>query len=343
MLDKLKQLIQDYEIIARTKLYQDRRYEEALEYAVRAIQCAELVGDWNAVVENRLLYGHVLANSMINAEYAAQVYLDIIDNLDEYEAKGLQNKKSFYPRCKYALARTFKKLGQIDQAIPLLEEVEKSIADVKQRVSALNALGLSYWEKAIITKNEIYYDEALRVYNTAIQLCVGEDEELGRSKAMVLNNMGMVYYAKNQYDLSLKAFDEALLLAAGDEYYIACISNEIAKTYIKIENFHMAKQFINKANQILIEYDEKVGQAELLRNVAIEGLYQRKIGNFEDAVKYFEMAATELEDRELKIEAAETFHQLSLMLKEKNDVRSGRYALKFEELAREIEEQESKG
>jgi hypothetical protein len=104
----------------------------------------------------------------------------------------------------------------------------------------------------------------------------------------------------------------------------------------------MAKQYINKANQILIEYDEKDVEVELLRNLAIEGLYQRKIGNFEDAVNYFEMAAIKLEDRELKIEAAETFHQLSLMLKERGDIRSGRYALKFEELAKEIENQEQK-
>lgn len=337
MLDRIKRLIQEYEQMTRTKLYQERNYEEAQEYAIRAIQCAELVDDWRSIIANRLLLGHIYLNSMINLNYAATIYLDILDSLDDYEAKGLQDKKSYYFAAKYALARTFRKLGKIDQAIPLLEEAEKNIQDVRRRISVLNDLGLTYWEKALKTKNEIYLDEAVRVYDLALKSC-NEDGSLDNSKAMVLNNKGMVYYAKHLYDPAIEAFNEALLLT-DDEYYIACISNEIAKTYIKIENFHKAKQFINKANQILIDYDEKVGEAELLRNVAIEGLYQRKMGNFEDAVKYFEMAASQLEDRELKIEAAETFHQMSIMLKEKNDIRSGRYALKFEELAKEIEEQ----
>lgn len=339
MQERIKQLMKTYNQIARTKIYEERQYDEALEYTIRAVQCAELLEDLEGVIDNRLLIGHIYLNSMRNLPYAVELYTEILGNLDQYEERGLMQKNKYYYVCKYALARTLRKLGKLNQAITILEDVEKNVPDYRKRISVLNDLGLTYWEKASLTQNEIYLDEAIRVYSMAIELC--KTLGLGNALAMVLNNKGMVYYDKHQYDSAIQAFNEALSLT-DEEYYIACISNEIAKTYLKIGNFHMAKQFINKANQILIDYDEKAGEVELLRNLAIEGLYQRKIGNFEDAVNYFEMAAIKLEDRELKIEAAETFHQLSLMLKERSDIRSGRYALKFEELAKDIEEQEKR-
>lgn len=340
MHDKIKGLMTQYNEVADKKLYQERNYDEALEYAVRALQCAELIEDPDGILDNRLLIGHIYLNSLRNLHYAAEVYTGILDQLEEFKGKGFEDRGNRYYLVRFALGRTLRKLGKLNQAITLLEEVEQNIRNnVESWIKVLNDLGLAYWAKASLSQEESYLDEAIRVYDAAIEVCT--QHKLDKPKAMVLNNKGMVYYDKHQYDLAIKAFNEALTLA-NDEYYTACTSNEIAKTYLKIGNFHMAKQYINKANQILIEYEEKDVEIELLRNLAIEGLYQRKIGNFEDAVNYFEMAATRLEDRELKIEAAETFHQLSLMLKERGDIRSGRYALKFEELAKEIENQEQK-
>ncbi|AZR74324.1 hypothetical protein BBF96_13540 [Anoxybacter fermentans] len=339
MREKIKQLLKKYNAIGRKKLYKERKYEEALEYIIRAIQCAELLDDWDGIVQNRLLLGHVYLNSMKDLNYAAEIYTKILKMFEEKQSEEVIEKSEEYFKCKYALARTLRKLGKLDQAISILEDIESKFHDNETRINVFNDLGLTYWRKASVTQNKIYLDEAIRIYDLAIELC--NEEVLHKSKAMVLNNKGMAYYDQQQYDLAINTFNEALSLT-NDEFYIACISNEIAKTYLKLGNFHMAKKFINKANQILLDYDEKAGEIELLRNLAIEGLYQRKIGNFEDAVNYFEMAATKLEDRELKIEAAETFHQLSLMLKERGDIRSGRYALKFEELAKEIEEQEQR-
>lgn len=337
MEDKTRQLMIQYNGLADKKLYQERNYDEALEYAVRALQCAELLEDQDGILDNRLLIGHIFLNSLRNLNYASEIYMNIIESLEKSEKVGKDNR---YYVTKFALGRTLRKLGKLNQAITLLEEVEQNLrSSVTYWIRVLNDLGLTYWAKASLSQEEAYLDEAIRVYDTAIEICT--QHKLNKPKAMVLNNKGMVYYDKHQYDLAIKAFNEALTLT-DDEYYIACTSNEIAKTYLKIGNFHMAKQFINKANQILIDYEEQDVEIELLRNLAIEGLYQRKLGNFEDAVTYFEMAATKLEDRELKIEAAETFHQLSLMLKERGDIRSGRYALKFEELAKEIESQEQK-
>lgn len=340
MQEKIRELMVQYNELADKKLYQERNYDESLEYAVRALQCAEWIEDTKGILDNRMLIGHIYLNSMRNLHYASEIYTSILTRLDEYRDQGFIDTENRYYVTKFALGRTLRKLGKLNQAIALLEEVEEHLRDnVDYWIRVLNDLGLTYWAKASLSQEEAFLDEAIRVYDSAIEICTAQ--QLDKPKAMVLNNKGMVYYDKHQYDLAIKAFNEALTLT-DDEYYIACTSNEIAKTYLKIGNFHMAKQYINKANQILIDYEEKDVEIELLRNLAIEGLYQRKLGNFEDAVNYFEMAATKLEDRELKIEAAETFHQLSLMLKERGDIRSGRYALKFEELAKEIENQEQK-
>lgn len=337
MQDKINQLMKKYNQIGTSQLYKDRKYNESLENIIRALQCAELLEDWPGVVKNKILIGHVYVNSLMDINYAMKIYTEALEMIDDLSQKGVFLDKEYFYMAKYGLARTLRKLGQLDQAVPVLEEIIAQEGSLPRKISALNDLGLTYWFKARLAKKDIFLDQALTTYKQALELCT-EDDYLD-DKAMILNNMGMVYYDKHLYDLAIKSYEEALLLT-DEEYYIACISNEIAKTYLKLGNFPMAKKFINKANQILIDYDESVAEVELLRNLAIEGLYQRKIGNFEDAVKYFEIAATKLEDKELKIEAAETFHQLSLMLKERGDIRSGRYALRFEELAMEIEEQE---
>lgn len=334
---KIKELLIKYQELATKKLRVERKYEEAAEYAIRGIQCAELLDDWQIVIDLRILLGHAYGKSAQN-EYAAEVYCNALKILED-RTENIANWQELYSFCKFALCRAWRKMGKLNQVIPILEEVGENFQDPSQRINILNDLGLAYWQKASITKETLYLDQAVITYQKAIELA--DEIDAPRQKAMVLNNKGMVYYEKNQYDDAIEAFYEALSIT-NDEYYIACISNEIAKTYLKLGNFHKAKKFINKANQILIDYDENLGEIELLRNLAIEGLYQRKIGNFEDAVHYFDMAATKLEDQELKIEAAETFHQLSLMLKERGDIRSGRYAVKFEELAKDIEEQEQR-
>lgn len=335
MYDKIKILLTESNQLLMTKLYKERKYEEAIEYAIRAIQCAELINDMESIMENRLFLGHIYLNSMKDLNYAVKIYTDILEKLKELKEKGIELKKRpYYHLTNYALARTLRKLGKADQAIPILEEVAMQFKNMEYRVLSLNDLGLIYWLKGSLVQNDFFLDEAIKVYNQALEFC---DAEAVDNMAMLLNNKGMAYYSKKQYDQAIEVFNKALSLT-DDVYYVACISNEVAKTYIKLGNYHRAKEYINKANQILIDYDERVADVELLRNIAIEGLYQRKIGNFEDAVKYFEMSATKLEDQELKVEAAETFHQLSLILKERGDIRSGRYALKFEELAKEIEE-----
>lgn len=337
MKQKIKELLAKYQELTMRKLREERKYEEAAEYAIRVIQCAELLEEWRIVIDFRILLGHIYAQSAQN-EYAAAVYCKALEQLEDM-ADNISNWQELYLYCKFALCRSWRKMGKLNQVIPILEEVGESFQDLSQRINILNDLGLAYWQKGSITKEKTYLDQAIVTYQKAIELA--DEINASRQKAMVLNNRGMVYYEKNQFDDAIEAFNEALSLT-NDEYYIACISNEIAKTYIKLGNFHKAKQFINKANKILIDYDEILGEIELLRNIAIEALYQRKIGNFEDAVYYFDMAATKLEDQELKIEAAETFHQLSLMLKERGDIRAGRYALKFEELAKDIEEHEQR-
>ncbi len=341
MQEKIKQLLTKYHELGRAKLYNERRYEESLEYIVRALQCAELLEDWEEIVSNKIMLGNIYVNSSKDLNYAMKLYSDVLDLLENLQQRNIKLTRQYYYIAKIGLARALQELGKLDQVIPIIKEVIENIDDKRRIISALNDLGLIYWKKANFSQNEIFLDQALNAYGRALELCnsTGEVNEVSEhnDKAMVLNNMGIVYYDKHQYDLAIKSFEEALSLTV-DEYYIACISNELAKTYIKLGNFHMAKKFINQANQILIDYDETVSETELLRNLAIEGLYQRKIGNFEDAVNYFEIAAPKLEDVELKIEAAETFHQLSLMLKEKGDIRSGRYSLKFEELAKDIEE-----
>lgn len=337
MQDKIIQLMKEYNQIGTSQLYEERRYNESLENIIRALQCAELIEDWSGVIQNKILIGHVYVNSLKDVSYARKIYTEVLEIIADLNKKGIILKRDYLFMAKYGLARSLRKLGELELAIPVLEEIIAQETDLSRRIDVINDLGLTYWYKAKHSKNSTFLDLALTTYDQALKHCT----EAGflDDKAMILNNIGMVYYDKHQYDLAINSYEEALLLTT-EEYYIACTSNEIAKTYIKLGNFPMAKKFINKANQILIDYDEAVAEIELLRNLAIEGLYQRKIGNFEDAVKFFEIAATKLEDRELKIEAAETFHQLSLMLKERGDIRSGRYALRFEELAMEIEEQE---
>ena len=337
MQERVNQLMKKYNQIGTSQLYEERKYNQSLENIIRALQCAELIEDWSEVVYNKILIGHVYIHSLKDISYAREIYTEALEMIADLNKKGITLKKDYLYLAKYGLARSLRKLGELELAIPMLEEIIAEETDLSRKINVINDLGLTYWCKANLTKNNSFLDLALITYDQALKYCT----EAGflDDKAMILNNIGMVYYDKHQYDLAINSYEEALLLTT-EEYYIACTSNEVAKTYIKLGNFPMAKKFINKANQILIDYDEAVAEIELLRNLAIEGLYQRKIGNFEDAVKFFEIAATKLEDRELKIEAAETFHQLSLMLKEQGDIRSGRYALRFEELAMEIEEQE---
>ena len=323
--------------LANEKLYQERNYEEALEHAFRAMECAKLLDDKENVIESRLLIGHIYLNSMYNLEYALEHY---IETMEMIELMDKEEENFYYLICSHALGRVYRILGRLNDAIPILEELIDKEADPDRKLSILNDLGLTYWRKGTTVQDKSILKEAIRIYDLALETC----EQLGlmEYKAITLNNKGMVFYDLEKYDSAIVSFEKALELT-DDSFYIACISNEIAKTYLKLGNFHMSKKFINKANKILIDYeDEQVSEIELLRNLAIEGLYQRKMGNFEDAVHYFEMAVNKIEDKELRIEAAETFHQLSLMLKERGDIRSGRYALKFEELAKEIEEEEKK-
>lgn len=192
-------------------------------------------------------------------------------------------------------------LGNYEDAITEYQHLIR-LPNSKAQFKAYVGLGLIFFHQAHYLKEPEKFDTALFYYEKALRQNIDQ-----QNTAIVLHNIGMVYYEKGSYQKALARYFESLL--SDIEEYKPFTYNEIAKVYLRLHELKKASDYIDKAAAILADWEKK-DNIEIARNFFVKALYYKELKEYETAIFFFKLAMNELKDREIIAEIAEVFQEL---------------------------------
>lgn len=270
-------------------------------------------------------------------------------------------------RSYYLLGESYRNLGEYPQAISNLTQAvdaARSFADSTEiLIKTYNALGLTFWnmgdhhqalsyyfnsrkmaEKTndmlslariynnigIIYKQQNTFDKALEYYKKSYEMAVELDNKFGQG--LLLNNIGNLYIQEEAY----KEAEENLLKALAIRKKLNN-KNALASTF---SNLAVASQYLNKINQARVYHLESLGLYEEIGNPLNIAFVNQRIGSFylytkdyQQAIRYFNVAITILGDKEDLETKSLVFEGLSNVYKALRDYKKAfDYHVKFKEL-----------
>lgn len=104
----------------------------------------------------------------------------------------------------------------------------------------------------------------------ALELC--EDEDVA-FKARASRNLGMIYWYMKDYEKALGMFFEANAIFEGQNPNVL---NNVAATYVSVENVDLAQDFVNKAERLA---EEQKNAFELAKSYFIRGKIEEELVN----------------------------------------------------------------
>jgi tetratricopeptide (TPR) repeat protein len=215
----------------------------------------------------------------------------------------------------YPLGKTEDALDFYKAIIKLTTKVSKKDA-ITGRASALNNIGLIYYDKGDLERAQKYYQDALDI-NRKIGYKEGEAGQLG--------NIGLIYYDKGDLERAQKYYQDALDIdrRIGYKQGEAIQLGNIGLIYYVKGDLEGAQKYYQDALDINREIGHKQGEANQLGNIGL--IYYVK-GDLERALKYYQDALDI--DRRIgyKQGEAKDLSVIGLIYKAKGDLNN---ALKF--------------
>lgn len=141
------------------------------------------------------------------------------------------------------------------------------------------------------------------------------------------DNYGVVKETQKQYDSAFYYYNKSLNMKkkVNDRVGIPYSLNKIAMLNVKLGNFDLAKQNLDRAYQIRLELDDKIGIAE---NLNFYGLYYEALNEDRKAIAYFEKALLSSKEAGYPNLTQRNYKSLSEILEKNHDYRNALYYFK---------------
>ena len=184
-----------------------------------------------------------------------------------------------------------KRLGPVKVICDLISEsIGKRLEDFKGNISVLTDAGCLFNNMAYVCRAQGSYDDALKYYLKALEICekvLGKDHP---STATAYDNLAGVYQGQGNYEDALKYYLKALEICekvlGQDHPSTAATYNNLAGIFEDQGNYDDALNYYLKALEIWekVHGQDHPDTATTYNNLA--GVYQAQ-GNYDDALKYY--------------------------------------------------------
>jgi tetratricopeptide (TPR) repeat protein len=128
----------------------------------------------------------------------------------------------------------------------------------------------AYVNKANIFRDKGNFDNALRLYNKAIETAKGIDDMV--FTGIITANKGNVYLEELMYFEAFQAFTAALKIFESENHneFAAAMHNSIGNVYLQIENYELAESYLRTAQNLYRQLEQKThNQAIIIMNLAL--------------------------------------------------------------------------
>ncbi|XP_078237169.1 tetratricopeptide repeat protein 24 [Pogona vitticeps] len=168
------------------------------------------------------------------------------------------------------------------------------ITDQNLRGKLYNDLGLHYAQTGLFRLAERYFHEAL-------QLC-RQDDVSGQKRAVLLQNLGAVYNALEQFERALSFHSEAAdiygaLGASQRTAQAQCLYN-LATAHVRLKNYSSAEFYYQQTQKAFAETGDSSGEALTCEALGAthfsQGHLDRAVGYYKQALKLFGKAKVQL-------------------------------------------------
>lgn len=245
-------------------------YDSLLNYYQKSLTAYESVGDQSGItgLASRFYRLDKFQKALDNYKRSLLIYLSNND---------VPNIVSTYLN----MGNVYKGLGDQQSA---LENYNKALAQVPHDDQAYQHERTALWENlGDICYSEGEYDKALTYYKLLHSAYLQQGDSL--SIASVLNNMGGVYYQKNQLPTSHRMYREALdMQIKQNDHHGASVSFlNLARIYAKSDD--NAQAILQHQKSILLA--KAIGNRNLLQdNYRMLAMIYKKQNNFKKAYEY---------------------------------------------------------
>ena len=128
----------------------------------------------------------------------------------------------------------------------------------------------AYVNKANIFRDKGNFDNALRLYNKAIETSKGIDDKV--FTGIITANKGNVYLEELMYFEAFQAYTAALKIFESENHneFAAAMHNSIGNVYLQIENYELAESYLKTAQNLYSRLDQSIhNHAIIIMNLAL--------------------------------------------------------------------------
>lgn len=214
------------------------------------------------------------------------------------------------------------------QTNKIIDSIEKAIRQQKD-----TTLAKSYNELTWQYRN-VDRDKAIAYGNKAIEL--GKQLDFKKGIAQAYNDMGILYYDKQDFATAIKLYNQAYLIRTElkDDKGVAALYNKIGVVYQKEARFDSALLYAQKALAIYEKLKDKIGISYSLNNM---GIVNQNVGNIDEALKYQEQSIAIKEEIHDKLGLAGSYVNVgNIYLLKKDITKAKEFYEKAEVICRKI-------
>ncbi len=253
-----------------TGMYNNKQYQEALNYFGKALLIAGRVEHTRLIIENR--YCLAITNSCLGNFTNALASFNLIDSI----LKAHPGYENYYPGyISMGKAYIYKKLNQFDKSLQYYKKANSLLQDGSSR-NYLENIANNYISMGNIHKFTYQYKKAISFYQMALDILMKKEALNKASISNIYNNLGNTYIsAYGQPYKAIEYYNTSI-------FYKKQIPNELlgnvyknlANTHYKTGNYQKASVYFKKAEK---DYVQKFGTGyykliDLYNNMAANSL-----------------------------------------------------------------------
>lgn len=225
--------------------------------------------------------------------------------------------------------RAIMMLGKYEEAEEIFQQLIQS-EYVSFKYRGMIHLGITYIYITRYTRKKLL-NEAFQLLSDAQQMIEPEDQE---NQFNIFYSMAAIYFEKGRFQDVIQYLELALSVADLPQQQ-AFVFNEMGKVLLAESKTSEAEVYLDRAEAILTQ-EEYYHERGLAWNLHIRGLWYKKMGQFSNAMNYFEMALVTFVEKELFSDAAEVSYELYVINKFLENREAKEYLADYEYYSRLI-------